>query len=185
MEIKPVNNPEGLYVSTNGKVFAYKKGKLCSLTIYESKSRNRKYRRAYCYFGGRIWSVSRIVAKTFIPNLKNKPYVGHKDNNPMNNSISNIYWCTQSENIKKASGENMLWDRSGAKNPYYGVIGDKHSVAKYSNELKIELFRYHQNHTYLTVQQLQEKFKIKSSRSVRKIIHKEDPVIVRYLKEAE
>ena len=47
MEVKPVNNPAGLYVSTDGKAFVYKKGKLCSLTIYESKSKNRKYKRHF------------------------------------------------------------------------------------------------------------------------------------------
>ncbi len=185
MKVKPVKNLIGLYVSTDGKAFTLDNGKLRSLNIYESRSKNRKYKRAYLYFKGRIWSVSRLVAKTFIPNQENKPYVGHKDNNPLNNSVSNLYWCTQSENISKASSENRLWDRSGAKNPYYGVIGDKHSVAKYSNKLKIELFKYYQKHPYLTVPQLQARFNIKSSRSVRKIIHKEDPVIVQYLKEVE
>ena len=43
--------------------------------------------------------VHRLVALVYIPNPDNKPFVCHKDNNPKNNKVSNLYWGTQSENI--------------------------------------------------------------------------------------
>lgn len=43
--------------------------------------------------------VSRLVATVYIPNPDNKPFVCHKDNNPSNNRVKNLYWGTQSENI--------------------------------------------------------------------------------------
>ena len=48
-----------------------------------------------CKFG----LIHRLVALTFIPNPENKPCVGHKDCNRLNNNVDNLYWCTYSENV--------------------------------------------------------------------------------------
>lgn len=48
--------------------------------------------------GRRQILVHRIVASAFIPNPDNLPYINHKDENPRNNSIDNLEWCTQSYN---------------------------------------------------------------------------------------
>lgn len=44
--------------------------------------------------------VHRLVAQTFIPNPDNLPEVNHKDNNPANNCVSNLEWCTHEYNIQ-------------------------------------------------------------------------------------
>ena len=42
--------------------------------------------------------VHRIIATCFIPNPDNLPQVNHKDNNPKNNTVSNLEWCTSQYN---------------------------------------------------------------------------------------
>lgn len=39
----------------------------------------------------RHFSVSRLVAMIYIPNPHNYPCVCHRDNNPLNNKVSNLY----------------------------------------------------------------------------------------------
>lgn len=43
--------------------------------------------------------VHRIVATCFIPNPNGYLEVNHKDNNPRNNAVSNLEWCTHKQNI--------------------------------------------------------------------------------------
>lgn len=63
--------------------------------------RNRKGRR-----------VHRLVAKAFIPNDDpiNRTDVNHIDGNKTNNDVSNLEWCTKSENMRHAVREGLVND---------------------------------------------------------------------------
>lgn len=43
-------------------------------------------------------TVHRMVAIAFIPNPNNYPQINHKDENPLNNNVDNLEWCTAEYN---------------------------------------------------------------------------------------
>jgi hypothetical protein len=46
--------------------------------------------------------LHRIIAEAFIENKHNKPFINHINSDRKDNSIENLEWCTQSENVKHA-----------------------------------------------------------------------------------
>lgn len=55
-----------------------------------------------CFIDNKNQLLHRLLAETFIPNPDNLPCVNHKDGNKLNNDLSNLEWCTHSENNKHA-----------------------------------------------------------------------------------
>jgi len=52
---------------------------------------------------GKTYYVHRLVCKAFIPNIKNDKCVDHKNNNKLDNTISNLRWASNQENQFNAS----------------------------------------------------------------------------------
>lgn len=90
--------------------------------------KNRNYLRVCLSLNNVLRSVyvHRLVAEAFIPNPDNLPQINHKDENPLNNSSTNLEWCdpkynsnygTRMERIKqslKAYGKQIIqYDKIG------------------------------------------------------------------------
>lgn len=92
----------------------------------------------------RHFSVSRLVAMIYIPNPHNYPCVCHRDNNPLNNKVSNLYWDTQRMNIQQALRENRLTTLfTSENNPGKGRFGYLNPWSKLTKEQEVEIMELH------------------------------------------
>lgn len=65
--------------------------------IYLSPSTYKNgYKRVHLRNNGiqKSFFIHRLVAQAFLPNPNNLPCVNHKDENPSNNCLDNLEWCT-------------------------------------------------------------------------------------------
>lgn len=104
---------EGLVYSTKSKYGLRPKAKLLT-----NRLSSNGYYRIGLYKDGKKYEkrVNRLVAETYLPNPDNLPQVGHIDNNPLNNNVDNLYWCTSKENCKDREDRYSIGDIQRYKN---------------------------------------------------------------------
>ena len=86
--------PKGYKISLDGEILS-KYG-----NVLKDAVSNSGYR--FVNINNKGYFIHRALAFSFIPNLENKEQVNHIDGIKNNNSISNLEWCTRSENVKHA-----------------------------------------------------------------------------------
>ena len=67
--------------------------------------------------------IHRLVAQAFIPNPNNYPCVNHKDENPRNNNVDNLEWCTISYNNNYGTRQERVSKTQGKR--IMGISKDK------------------------------------------------------------
>jgi len=60
--------------------------------------------------------IHRLIAKAFISNTQNKPYINHINNIRIDNRIKNLEWVTQKENINYALRDGYMDNHIGENN---------------------------------------------------------------------
>lgn len=87
-------------ICRNGDIFDCDfRGKGIRQLLSQSNIR-RGYKQVNVHANGQsvAMKVHRLVAMCFLPNPQNLPVINHKDENPSNNHVDNLEWCTQKYN---------------------------------------------------------------------------------------
>lgn len=93
---KLISKTNNLYaVSTLGRIMSMRDGRIMKTTIT-----NKGYELVITHVDGKQkgYTVHRLVAEAFLSNENNYPVINHKDENPLNNNVNNLEWCTSSYN---------------------------------------------------------------------------------------
>lgn len=193
----------GLYQVSNidGKVRNVKTGK-----VLKPNKVLHGYSQVGLYKNGKIqfFKIHRLVATMFIPNPNNLPVVNHKDENPSNNCVDNLEWCTHKYNsnygtCQQRKGEaikgekhymhgkqhseetkqKMSEAKKGKKHPFYGKQHSEESKQKISEAQKGK------KHSKETKQKMSEVQKGHKPTNIKKVVCVEKGQVFDSVKDAE
>mgnify|MGYP001112256521 CR=1 FL=1 len=82
-------------ISKNGKVWSTKSTKFLNIRVINGYKTVR--------FGKKTEMIHRLIATTFIDNPFNRNVVNHINEDKLDNSLENLEWCTQKENVNRHS----------------------------------------------------------------------------------
>lgn len=103
---------EGLYqVSNWGRVKSFKFGKE---RILKQFTNNDGYLQVHLCKNGKLktFLVHRLVAEAFLDNPNNLPQVNHKDENPQNNNVENLEFCSAKYNTNFGTRNKRISDKN-------------------------------------------------------------------------
>lgn len=147
------DTPAGIYrITSDGKVFSQSKLKIPlvaqgmaftgSFKLILKPERELKYtlnNRGYYSVGihHKTFMVHRLIAKAFIPNPFNKPFVNHIDGVKTNNAISNLEWCTCAENNAHARSTGLHVQAVGHSIQYRSPLTKQKALANLKDTSKL------------------------------------------------
>lgn len=99
---KDIKDYEGLYqVSNLGRVKSLNYKRTGKEEILKAYDNGDGYLFVQLSKDGKVKNcrINRLVAQAFLPNPDSLPEVNHKDENPKNNRVENLEWCTRQYNV--------------------------------------------------------------------------------------
>ncbi len=124
---KPIKGYEGLYeVSNLGRVksLVNNKGqyreKILTPIIGKGYYRVRLFKNKQ----NKLYSVHRLVAEAFLDNPNNLPCINHKDENKLNNIVTNLEYCTYSYNSNYGTSIQRRIEKQSKKVYQYTLDGE-------------------------------------------------------------
>lgn len=97
--------------------------------------------------------VHRLVALAFIPNPEDLPVVNHKDENPRNNKVDNLEWCTVKYNCNYGTG--IARQREAQKiafaRPEHAKLMSERMKARYKDPEYLERFSQSRRRWYASL----------------------------------
>lgn len=121
------------YTSVNGNSYVRSyKGQILvqSNTVFDGKQTQYKVVALSCRSKSKDFLVHRLVAQAFIPNPNNFSQVNHIDENPSNNCVDNLEWCSPSYNVNYGTRNQVV------SNALKGRPKSSEAVAKMRESLK-------------------------------------------------
>lgn len=99
--VKPISDYPDYMIYDDGRVWSNKTNK-----FLKPSPTNRGYLTVELFnnSGSKRLLIHRLVAIAFIPNPHNWPQINHKDENPQNNCVANLEWCTARYNMNYGEG---------------------------------------------------------------------------------
>ena len=134
---KPIEGYEELYeISSYGNVRSLGNGNsnCCKRKIMKPWINSGGYKQVDLVKDGirKKYRVHRLVAQAFLPNPNNFQLVNHKDENPSNNCVDNLEWCTvkynnnygtRNDKIRQKMLDKKVKEYNGPKPIIQSIIG--------------------------------------------------------------
>lgn len=112
-EWKDISGYENYQISSYGNIWSKNRNRMLK-TINDKYG----YKVINLYNSGKLKSlkVHRLVGKAFIQNPDEKPCIDHINGIIFDNIVSNLRWCTYSENRRNINGKVSIYDWTLNKN---------------------------------------------------------------------
>ena len=120
-QVKQINGYDTYFITDSGEVWSNARGPLKKLKDCDAGNGYRVV--SLCKDNmQKNYAIHRLVAEYYIPNPDNLPQVCHKDDNPANNQVSNLFWGTQKMNMEDKIKKGRGAPQHGKHNGMYGRV---------------------------------------------------------------